>query len=799
MNILKFLLTDNESLAAYENGKLSTIDDIKRRIFLKAREENRVIPDHYYRLAKEETFENISSIGQLLTNALPKLADNYLTLSENRIWIRSNKQNDWQQLLTYMPPLLLQSALLYKKKLGDFKGTDRYLLFSKYILPNTRHTSIPGSRIPQLDYFLQQQSGLHDLHMHLNGTLETDQVWQDYLSAPKKIHKDLKSSLRKDKALEQMEQESSQLDADRFRKLFQTAQKLRSFFYSFLFPSADNEYKGLNTINLLQRLISDKDMPGSYEHPFLELISSKDGKYPFMMSVEGLMYIVLLDAIEQTKNEVLAGLFHFYLLILGLTNRLLVQQTHQRGFEQFQKHTLNGLRWHSEHTYFRRYFQLHGNDYKHIHFLEGRFAPNKDREALVKLLKNIWDGWDTLQKEIKRREEDEGIKVAPPRLKLTAHFIKQQDEKPDEYIRHKDLRLKTTAEAFTLAQLLKNHREQYSDKISAVDAAASEFDASPEVFARAYRIMRRAGIKHFTYHAGEDFFHLIGGLRAIYEAIVFCDLRNGDRIGHAVAAGLPVHLWEREIGNEFPIRQGQYMDDLIFAYHLIVNGKIESLQTAIPFIINKVQEISFDVFDKHYPISVLEKAWLMREYCPLHAFKLSVYDQEPVTLSNDDEWNFLLEEGIIDCYGKIPSNTPWKLFEKYHTKICRDQYDKIITIQPFEILKPEQVETLQLALLQEMNRREIVIETLPTSNVRIGFHKDFSTYHLYNWIKWREEGKSIPPIVVGSDDTGIFATNIYNEYANIYCALLHHHHMPHARVMEVIKKLDEDSRIYRFE
>ena len=97
-----------------------------------------------------------------------------------------------------------------------------------------------------------------------------------------------------------------------------------------------------------------------------------------------------------------------------------------------------------------------------------------------------------------------------------------------------------------------------------------------------------------------------------------------------------------------------------------------------------------------------------------------------------------------------------------------------------------------------MTKKEIVIETLPTSNVRIGFHKDFSTYHLFNWTKWRAEGKSIPPIVVGSDDTGIFATNIYNEYANIYCMLLNTHHMPHSQIMDIIKRLDEDSHIYKF-
>ena len=42
---------------------------------------------------------------------------------------------------------------------------------------------------------------------------------------------------------------------------------------------------------------------------------------------------------------------------------------------------------------------------------------------------------------------------------------------------------------------------------------------------------------------------------------------------------------------------------------------------------------------------------------------------------------------------------------------------------------------------------------------------------MFRWKAWELEGKQIPKIVVGSDDTGIFATNIFNEYAHIYCQL----------------------------
>lgn len=73
-----------------------------------------------------------------------------------------------------------------------------------------------------------------------------------------------------------------------------------------------------------------------------------------------------------------------------------------------------------------------------------------------------------------------------------------------------------------------------------------------------------------------------------------------------------------------------------------------------------------------------------------------------------------------------------------------------------------------------MHKKEIVIESLPTSDIRRGHHHGFATYHLWNWMKWEDEGESIRTIVLGTDDTGIFATNTYNEYANIYCFLTVH-------------------------
>ena len=105
---------------------------------------------------------------------------------------------------------------------------------------------------------------------------------------------------------------------------------------------------------------------------------------------------------------------------------------------------------------------------------------------------------------------------------------------------------------------------------------------------------------------------------------------------------------------------------------------------------------------------------------------------------------------------------------------------------------------LSFYLLKVMHHRQIVIETLPTSNVVIGHHHSFSTYHLYNWYKWSKEGEKIPAIVVGTDDAGIFATNIYNEYCHIYCMLVFDKGLSPFEAMDYIERLVHNAKVYVF-
>ena len=221
-----------------------------------------------------------------------------------------------------------------------------------------------------------------------------------------------------------------------------------------------------------------------------------------------------------------------------------MQQETQKGFDQFQKITLNGAREHTESGYFYRYRQLEGFQGQDLVLLEGRFAPKDNPSKMVALFRAIIEDYERYQ----TRSNSKGRLLGPwpdvghkrMHLRLVAHFIKELPKQDDgHYFR---LRRKLARSARILVHL-RHQIPKLEHYLVGADAAANELHAPPEVFAPIFRMLCKAGWRYFTYHAGEDYHHLISGIRAIHEAVVFLDLCNGNRIGHGTAVGIDPVLW----------------------------------------------------------------------------------------------------------------------------------------------------------------------------------------------------------------------------------------------------------------
>ena len=687
-----------------------------------AREHNYVIPHHYLRLVSESSFRGITKVSQVFTEGLIQLANDFLERRNNRIYVRIEKFNAWQEQIAYIPPMLLISAYIFKNVISSITDIVSDSFYNQYIAPNLGNTSLIPSYISQLEELKKENNGFNDLHIHLNGTMETDSVWLDILHYPERVIHNMEESAKGNKlAREQYEQFDNWTRPDKLKRLIMQAINLREFLFS----------KICKVVPVIES---------------------------FTRQAESSLYISVLHYLSMyPDNKEVASSFHHYLLILGLVNQMLVQQPQCFGFEQFQHYTSNGLREYSEQEYEQRFLQLAGNQLDNIKIIEGRFSP-KDKEYKNNyLIDKIRRGWLLLNNRQGCNKSD---------IRLIAHFIKRADKQKKD-IRFKELRLKNRKICEALISL-RNSGSKNGKAIVGIDAAASEFDTSPEVFAPVFKKLREKGFQHFTYHAGEDFYHLLGGLRAIYEAITFLDLQRGDRIGHATAAGVAPETWAHNVGCEVVVPIGAYMDDLLFVYYLISNNECKALDSLMPRLYMRITELSREIYpNDDFQVYDLIYAWKRRQ-------------EDILELADSDELNNI------------------KALRRYHQKEYVEKYKKEIKVNIFEILDEKALREVQLAILKIMHHKEIAIETLPTSNIFIGYHNSFNTYHLVNWIRWEKEGKPIPPIVLGTDDAGIFATNIYNEYCHIYTLLVYEYDFCINEAFEIIRKINRDANYYIF-
>lgn len=765
---IRYLLDDKQSLDKYfRQHSAVSLDDVMRSALLSAREYRCAVPDHYYRLGNENSFAGIKELSQLFTIGLPRLATEYLEMVQGKVTVKGDRMNDWQLLLTHIPPLALVTAYIWCMSAPVSHGrlTD---YAHDFLLPSLKTTALPPANLPEMAFFKKEKGGFLDLHIHLNGTIETDLVWQDFVRRPDAVCAEIRKSFPDVKVKEQLCQMIGLVSLDDFRQLFLIAGRLRQWLFERVVIKTETYDSECGRDSLEATLRRFALMPDCwYRHPVEYLFP----KHTSPLVLEGIFYVAVLDYMAgHPANDAVASIFHYYLLILGLCNKLLVQQQEAFGFEQFQKYTSNNLREFSERDYMRRFFQLAGNDLDNVRHLEGRFSPKSTLMGNVKAIDRIKKGHDCLVRLQKKRG------LEPTGLSLVAHFIKRPEENNGKSsVRHEMLRVDINRKTDALVAFLAT-RCSAAAMVKGVDAAASELDAPPDVFAPGFRRLKDCGIQHITFHAGEDFFHVIGGLRYIYEAMYFLRMSAGDRIGHATAAGINVELWRNNIEGNLLMRMETCLDDLVFAYCLIGNHNDNSLTCLLPKIALKAMEYASQIYPGiRCTMHDLIEAWKLRE-------------NDPKTF---------VDRLLTD---RIPSSwTPAeRLFVSYHSKDVREKGAEVIQVDVNGIFSNEDLTRLQQLVLEEMHDRQVVIETLPTSNVMIGHHHDFSTYHLYNWYRWGKQGLKIPAIVVGTDDSGIFATNIYNEYCHIYCQLVFDKGLTPQEAMTFIRQLSHNAEVYRF-
>ncbi|WP_319760645.1 hypothetical protein [Maridesulfovibrio sp.] len=757
------LLSSREILEEFLTEAPPDAQKILSKSFITARRRTEYRPDYVYKKTQSRIYGEKPSHSHILLRAINDLSETYLRSNGKGYVVQTEIFNEWQHLITKVSPLLLTSAAIISDCNNRCFGKPEEIVLDKI-----SHSSLPTMDCRILDDMLAKR-GLAELHMHLNGTTEADKVWLDALERPDNFVSSLKEAFGV-KIEEQLQQTSHFLhSAFDVYKLLITAAVLRQYLAKAVFDNERESYMDLRTVFSQDTFIGDKQKQYSFKtHPTIYHFPA-DRKYK-PLAHEGKLLVLTLKELE-SGDEYIARIFHCYLLIQSCFNSLLIQQQNQCGFDQFQRIADNKLRDPSEKDYEYRFHQIAHHmpgDQCHI---EGRFAPKGTHLKNKILLDQIVAGWKN------HKDKDPNSNPQKRELSLTAHFIKKEDKHNHPLYRHHKIRQELLMNSMRL-HMVQKANSNFKTLITSADAAANELHAGPEVFAPAFRLLRAKGCKNFTYHVGEDFHHLASGLRAIWEAVTFLELSSGDRIGHGTALGISPSLWHERIGGEVIVTRQEWLDTLLFVYDQLRTDK-EYGAVASQFADYAREHANLIYHPERRPSLIdLIAGWKMRHLDPLIIFKSSFGTSLPITPWRQREEQLAVQHSPFwdrdksfdfEAVERLKETEPFKALRDYHEdKNIRENGEQPISVSSDQI-PLDIISVLQNKVIKLLNDRQVAMEVMPTSNLRISLYEDYGEHHIFRLLGCEDSNISErPTMCIASDDPGIFATCLRNEYAHVY-------------------------------
>lgn len=492
---------------------------------------------------------------------------------------------------------------------------------------------------------------------------------------------------------------------------------------------------------------------------------------------------------RRQMNPLYLNLFYAYLLIKESIRSEMIQSNTNIGFANFQHYQnrktnfLIGDAYNS--TFIREavHDSLLSDNIKH---LEVRFSPSDTVEGNYHLIQQMDQMLDI---------SEANKPIVKERLFYTLHFLKKEEHvsNPRDYFycRHYQQRNQIMKAAGAIAEV----REQYpliGERIFGIDAASGEIGCRPEVFAQAFRYLKKhrhfvitnEGVKKLpqlraTYHVGEDFLDVADGLRAIDEAVNFLNLSYGDRLGHALALGIDVKRWYEKKNYVIILPQQDYLDNLVWVYYKLVEYGITGYESLKNWIFSKATVLYESLYRNLRSAAYVDldnyyNAWKLRGDDPA-LYETGRFDKNQMEYHRQP---YLLNEQFPQQYDirQLPEIS--QLYYAYHFN-ARTRSLGGITME-HEVSKnyANAIAEIQYAMQFDLASKGIAIETNPSSNYHIGTFRNYEDHpvvHFYNKGLVHEpellQKCAQIPVSINTDDQGIFNTSLENEYALMASAL----------------------------
>lgn len=328
-----------------------------------------------------------------------------------------------------------------------------------------------------------------------------------------------------------------------------------------------------------------------------------------------------------------------------------------------------------------------------------------------------------------------------------------------------------------------------SNYIVGIDAASVENNTEPWVFGPVYDKFRDSKCdKHlylkddkinvqrglgFTFHVGEDFRHLLTGLRRIDEVIESFKFHAGDRIGHGIALGLDVYKWSDN--NKIVILPRiEYLENLLWIWGIYKNGKYDKFFD-VAYLEQKIMEQAEYIYRILDGITIYS---LWKAY--KNKFKdVNINDEFRYKHSSDcsKTLEYSINNKVLCIHTPKELGQFWNEDKLTHAQHCKCYLERMI--EPFQVLiekaEIEMIKEVQKLICRKVSTKGIIVETNPTSNATIGEVESIFEHYIHSLNKrglvHDIEPESSVMVSINSDDPSVFNTNVSNEFAYIFYSL----------------------------
>ena len=263
-----------------------------------------------------------------------------------------------------------------------------------------------------------------------------------------------------------------------------------------------------------------------------------------------------------------------------------------------------------------------------------------------------------------------------------------------------------------------------------------------------------------TVHAGEDFVHLLSGLRRLHDAIQYLGLEEGDRIGHGTALGLNPVRWSERTGRVVQALE-ERLFDLVWEWGYYASRGIDVGSARLPYLRSAIDRLSRKMFGReHTPEDLVE--FLRALHCERELNDQGFPDRSMPRTSTAQR-SHGAENKAKKLVGEyLRSTEVWRKGRAFET-IPLSELDHEL----------EALQSLQDALRKDVGRRGLTVEVNPSSNLMIGDLGDLDEHPIWRLRPVKPDDQISPvSVCIGSDDPVTFATTLSHEYQLLFDAIV---------------------------